>query len=88
MNSASNSESPSRKPLKRPISLTQPSTSKKPKTMNTTVMDDETTIASPTLEVMEQSDKGGKIGDTDALQKALGPLLSEFRTLRESVKSY
>ena len=55
--------------------------------MNTTKMDDETTITSPTLKVMEQSDKGGKIGDSDVLQKALRPLLSEFRTLRESVKS-
>ena len=63
VNSASNSESPSRKSLKRPISPTQPSTFKKPKTMNTTKMDDETTITSPTLKVMEQPDKGGKIGE-------------------------
>ena len=50
-------------------------------------MDDETANTSPTPEVKGQAEKGEKLGDSDALQKALGPLLSEFKTLWESMKS-
>ena len=86
-NSASNSESLTQNPLKRTISPTQPSTSKKAKTMSFNKMDDETATTSPTPEVKGQSEKGEKLGDSDALQKALGPLLSEFKMLWESMKS-
>ena len=36
---------------------------------------------------MEQSDKDEITGNNASQQKALGPLMNEFRSLRESVKS-
>ena len=50
-------------------------------------MDDDRTITPSTPEAMEQSDKEEITGNNASLQKALGPLMNKFRSLRESVKS-
>ena len=78
------------KTQKRPISPNQhnlESTSKRPKSSPYTKMDDNSFVTnSPsTSNSTELNTQGGS--DCDTLQKALGPLLNKFRSLRDSVKS-
>ena len=77
------------KTQKRPISPNQHnlvSTSKRPKSSPYAKMDDNSSVAnsSSTSNSAELNTQGGS--DCDTLQKALGSLLNEFRSLRDSVK--